>query len=69
MGGIPGWHCGCHRYAGGLKAALANDTAPETVDFDDMTKAQLLDYAKEHGIAGVSAAMNKADILTAVKGQ
>lgn len=34
-----------------------------------MTKAQLLDYAKENGIPGVSAAMSKADILTAVKGQ
>ena len=34
-----------------------------------MTKAQLLDYAKENGISGVSAAMSKADILTAVKGQ
>jgi hypothetical protein len=39
------------------------------VDFDGMTKAQLLEYAKENGIAGVSAAMNKADILAAVKGQ
>jgi hypothetical protein len=39
------------------------------VDFDGMTKAQLLEYAKENGISGVSAAMNKADILTAVKGQ
>ncbi len=54
----------------GLKAALTDDsTAPVAVDFDGMTKAQLLDYAKEHGIAGVSAAMNKADILAAVKGQ
>ena len=50
-------------------AALATDTAPEGVDFDGMTKAQLLEYAKENGIAGVSAAMNKADILAAVKGQ
>jgi hypothetical protein len=34
-----------------------------------MTKTQLLDYAKENDIAGVSAAMSKADILAAVKGQ
>ena len=34
-----------------------------------MTKAQLLENAKENGISGVSAAMNKADILAAVKGQ
>lgn len=54
--------------AGGLKAALTADkTAPETVDFDGMTKAQLLEYAKVHGISGVSAAMNKADILAVVK--
>nr|DAG52055.1 MAG TPA: HeH/LEM domain [Caudoviricetes sp.] len=32
-----------------------------------MTKAQLLDYAKENGIAGISAAMSKADILAAIK--
>lgn len=50
-------------------AALATDTAPEGVDFDGMTKAQLLEYAKENGIAGVSAAMSKADILATVKGQ
>lgn len=54
--------------AGGLRAALTADkTAPETVDFDGMTKAQLLEYAKENGISGVSAAMNKADILAVVK--
>ena len=70
MGGIPGRHCRRHRYPGGLKAALTTDnTAPAAVDFDGMTKAQLLEYAKENGIAGVSAAMNKADILAAVKGQ
>lgn len=70
MGGIPGRHRRCHRYAGGLKAALTDDsTAPGAVDFDGMTKAQLLEYAKENGISGVSAAMNKADILAAVKGQ
>lgn len=32
-----------------------------------MTKAQLLDYAKEHGISGVSAAMTKAEVLEIVK--
>lgn len=54
--------------AGGLRAALTVDKpAPETVDFDGMTKAQLLEYAKENGISGGSAAMNKADILAVVK--
>lgn len=33
-----------------------------------MTKAQLLDYAKSHGIAGVSSANSKAEILAAVTG-
>lgn len=70
MGGIPGRHCCCHCYPGGLKAALTTEnTAPAAVDFGGRTKAQLLEYAKENGIAGVSAAMNKADILAAVKGQ
>ena len=36
-------------------------------DFDSMTKAQLLDYAKENGIEGVSSSMLKADILTVIK--
>lgn len=54
--------------AEGLRAALTVDKpAPETVDFDGMTKAQLLEYAKENGISGVSAAMNNADILAVVK--
>lgn len=33
-----------------------------------MTKAQLLDYAEENGIKGVSSSMLKADILSAIKG-
>lgn len=33
-----------------------------------MTKAQLLAYAQENGIAGVSGAMTKANILAAIKG-
>nr|DAQ11726.1 MAG TPA: dimeris T4 recombination endonuclease VII [Caudoviricetes sp.] len=32
-----------------------------------MTKAQLLEYAKENGISGVSAAMTKAEVLEIVK--
>jgi hypothetical protein len=34
-----------------------------------MTKRELLEYAKENGVSGVSAAMNKADILAVIKGQ
>ena len=40
---------------------------PEETDLDYMTKAELLDYAEAHGIEGVSGAMRKADILTAIK--
>lgn len=50
-----------------MAALTVDKPAPETVDFDGMTKAQLLEYAKENGISGVSAAMNKADILAVVK--
>jgi len=32
-----------------------------------MTKAQLLNYAQENGVSGVSGSMKKADILTAIK--
>lgn len=31
-----------------------------------MTKAQLLAYAEEHGIGGVSSSMLKADIYAAI---
>jgi len=32
-----------------------------------MTKAQLLDYAAENGITGVSGRMTKADIINAIE--
>lgn len=40
---------------------------PESVNLDGMTKAQLLEYAAEKGIPGVSSSMLKADILAAIK--
>ena len=40
---------------------------PDDVNLDGMTKAQLLAYAAERGIAGVSSSMLKADILAAIK--
>ena len=40
---------------------------PLTPDFSTMTKAQLLDYAKENGIEGVSSSMLKADILAVIE--
>jgi hypothetical protein len=39
----------------------------DPVDFDGMTKAQLLEYAAANGITGVSSSMLKADILAAIK--
>jgi len=34
-----------------------------------MTKAQLMNYAAEHGIEGVSASMTKAAMLATIKGE
>ena len=39
----------------------------ENVDFDSMTKAELLAYADENGIEGVNSSMLKADILAIIK--
>ena len=36
-------------------------------NLDGMTKAELLAYAAENGIEGVSSSMLKADILAAIK--
>lgn len=33
-----------------------------------MTKAQLLEYAEENGVDGVSSSMKKADILAVIEG-
>lgn len=38
-----------------------------SVNLDGMTKAELLSYAAERGISGVSSSMLKADILAAIK--
>jgi hypothetical protein len=46
---------------------LANEPA-ENVDFESMTKAELLVYADENGIEGVNSSMLKADILAVIKG-
>lgn len=40
---------------------------PENANLDGMTKAELLAYAAEKGISGVSSSMLKADILAAIK--
>ena len=36
-------------------------------DFARMTKAQLLEYAAENGIEGVSSSMLKADIIAMIE--
>ena len=40
---------------------------PSTPDFFAMTKAQLLAYAQENEIEGVSSSMLKADILAVIE--
>ncbi len=35
-------------------------------DLGDMTKAELLDYAKANGVGGVSGSMRKAEIQDAI---
>lgn len=37
------------------------------VDLSGMTKAQMLEYAEENGIKGVSGRMNKADIMEVIQ--
>lgn len=37
-------------------------------DLSKMTKAQLLAYAEEHGITGVSSSMTKAQIIEVIGG-
>ena len=51
----------------GFKRIVAEEapTIDADVDFSAMTKAQLLDYAKEHGIE-VNPRAKKADILAAL---
>lgn len=39
----------------------------EETALEDMTKAELLAYAKERGIDGVNSSMLKADIYKAIK--
>lgn len=34
----------------------------------DMTKSQLLNFAKENGVEGVNGSMRKADIMSVIEG-
>lgn len=48
-----------------MTALLDEQPAP---DLSGMTKPQLLDYAADAGVEGLSSAMNKAEILAAIEG-
>lgn len=39
----------------------------DTADLDGMTKAQLLSYAGNHGVGGVTGSMRKADIRAVIE--
>lgn len=45
-----------------------SNNPPINFNLSGMTKAQLLDYADENGIDGVSSSMRKADILETIEG-
>lgn len=47
---------------------LLAEPSPDTGDLSSMTKAELLEYAEEHGIEGVSSSMKKAEIYNAIVG-
>lgn len=49
-------------------ANTANTLGANAPDLTGMTKAQLLNYANENDISGVSASMRKADIYNAIVG-
>lgn len=44
------------------------DEPTASSELDGMTKAELLSYAAENGISGVSSGMTKAEIYKAIKG-
>ena len=48
-------------------SALLSEPDQESQELVTMTKAELLAYAKENNISGVSSAMLKADILSRIK--
>ena len=46
---------------------LLSEPDSDTPDIYSMTKAQLLEYAEQKGIEGVSSSMLKADILSVIE--
>ncbi|MCD8211403.1 MAG: hypothetical protein LUC17_00030 [Oscillospiraceae bacterium] len=45
-----------------------DESAPELANLSAYTKAELLDYAAERGVSGVSGSMRKADIIAVIEG-
>lgn len=45
---------------------MSQPAPADTVPLSDMTKAELLAYAQEHGITGVSSSMTKAEIYAVI---
>jgi hypothetical protein len=43
-----------------------NKPAENAVDLSSMTKAELLEFAEQHGIDGVNSSMLKADIYNTI---
>lgn len=50
-----------------MSELLIEPASIDPVDLDSMTKAELLAYAEENGVEGVSSSMLKADILATIK--
>lgn len=46
---------------------IDEETQPDAVNLNSMTKAQLIDYADQLGIDGVSSRMTKAQIIEVVQ--
>lgn len=53
-------------WRGGINELLIEPEPDDAVALNDMTKAELLAYAEEHGIEGVSSSMLKADIYAVI---
>lgn len=46
---------------------MATASLDDGVDLTAMTKAELLAYAADHGVTGVSSSMTKAKIIEAIE--
>ena len=50
-----------------LRPGVVSEDLPTHEELESMTKAQLLEFAEEHGITGLSNSMLKADIIAAIE--